>query len=95
MTAGSSATRQLPFSAHPAPTTDLKFDDEEVRDTERVTFTVTKDTTTFTLKDAERADAGVYTVSLNNDFGTANVTITVRVFGEWLIMIFSTLMVTF
>ncbi len=83
MKAGSPATIEMPFTAHPQPQVSLAFKDGDVRDANRIKTVTVKNKTSFMMKDSERPDTGIYTIILENEFGKATVDITVTVLGKF------------
>ena len=85
MKAGSSATREMPFTAHPHPDVSLTYNDGDVHDEERIKPKMVDSKIIFEISDAERADAGDYKMTLTNEFGTATMLIKVTVLGRYIL----------
>jgi hypothetical protein len=84
MKAGTTKSVEIPFSAHPAPQVTVAFQDGgAVRDTQRIKMAgVEERKSVLSFGDAERADSGVYTVTLANAHGKATATVTLTVLGK-------------
>ena len=86
----------MPFKAYPQPSVTLTFNGGKVHNVDRIKHETVKNCTTFILDDAARLDAGNYMLSLTNQYGTASMTITVTVLGQYnLILVYLLHILTF
>ena len=78
---GTSAAVEVPFAGSPQPKVTWMVGGQVVRDVRRVRVETTHNLTTLVISRAERSDAGTYTLCLENQFGTSNLTVQVTVLG--------------
>ena len=79
--AGTSAAVEVPFAGSPQPKVTWLVGAQPLRDVRRVRVETIYNLTTLVLSRAERSDAGTYTLSLENQLGTSNLTVKVIVLG--------------
>ena len=79
--AGSSATVEVPFNGSPQPKIIWWFDGQPLRDSRRVHVENDHDLTTLVLTRVDRNDTGNYKLKLDNEFGSAQLTVKVIVIG--------------
>ena len=79
--AGTSAAVEVPFAGSPQPKVAWMVGGQVLRDVRRVRVETIYNLTTLVISRAERSDAGTYTLSLENQFGTSNLTVQVVVLG--------------
>jgi len=80
--AGTSAAVEVPFTGSPQPKITWMVGGQVLRDVRRVRVETIYNLTTLVISRAERSDAGTYTLSLENQFGTSNLTVQVTVLGK-------------
>ena len=80
--AGSSAVIEVPFQGSPQPRVSWKVDGHGILESRRLHHDTIYNMTSMTIKRAEMDDAGLYSVHLNNPFGTTTLDIEVIVLGE-------------
>jgi hypothetical protein len=82
--AGTSAAVEVPFVGSPQPKVNWWYGAGQLlRDSRRVRVETIYNLTTLVISRAERSDAGTYTLSLENQFGTSNLTVQVIVLGRY------------
>lgn len=79
--AGTSAAVEVPFSGSPQPKVTWWFNGQVLRDNRRVRVETIHNLTSLVISRAERSDAGTYSLTLDNQFGTSNLTVKVIVLG--------------
>ena len=80
--AGTSAAVEVPFAGSPQPKVTWMIGGQVLRDVRRVRVETIYNLTTLVISRAERSDAGTYTLSLENQLGTSNLTVQVIVLGK-------------
>jgi Immunoglobulin I-set domain len=81
--AGTSAAVEVPFVGSPQPKATWWLGAGQLlRDSRRIRVETIHNLTTLVISRAERSDAGTYTLSLENQFGTSNLTVQVIVLGR-------------
>ena len=80
--AGTSAAVEVPFAGSPQPKVTWMVGAVPLRDVRRVRVETAYNLTTLVVSRAERSDAGTYTLSLENQLGSSNLTVQVVVLGE-------------
>ena len=78
---GETVIMELPYSASPAPRVTWDFNGRPLVSSRRVTVDVIRNMTSACIGHVEMADAGTYTVTLENSFGKSTCSIRVKVFG--------------
>lgn len=76
---GSTFTIDVPISGRPAPKVHWKLEEMRLKNSDRVSITVTKHKTSISVKEAMRGDGGKYYLTLENVTGTKIFTIEVNV----------------
>lgn len=72
----------IPYRAIPTPKMIWHKDTVECKADDRLSMTVEMNNAHFELLKCKRADAGAYAITLENNQGTANGTINVKVIGK-------------
>lgn len=75
----------IPYKAIPIPKMVWQKDSVECKAEERLSMTVEMNSAHLELLKCTRADAGSYTITLENSLGTATGTINVKVIGKRLL----------
>jgi len=73
----------LPYSASPAPKVTWLFNGQPLVPSRRVTLDVIRNMTSACIGPLEMADAGTYTVTLENQFGKSTCSIGVKVSSKY------------
>ena len=73
---------EIPYSGSPAPKVSWNFDGRSLRDNRRIRVENGDDVSTLFINRAERSDAGVYNMKLDNEFGSSHLKVKVVVLGE-------------
>ena len=81
--AGTSAAVEVPFSGSPQPKLTWRLNGAHLCENRRVHVETIHNLTSLVISRAERTDAGTYTLSLENQFGTSNLSVKVIVLGKW------------
>jgi len=79
---GETVILELPYSASPAPRVTWDFNGRPLVASRRVTVDVIRNMTSACIGHVEMADAGTYTVTLENQYGKSTCSIRVKVFGK-------------
>jgi len=79
---GETVIMELPYSASPAPRVTWEFNGRPLVSSRRVTVDVIHNMTSAGIGHVEMADAGTYTVTLENPYGKSTCSIRVKVFGK-------------
>lgn len=79
---GQTFTIEVPFSGRPAPKVSWKLEEMRLKNSDRVSIQVSKDTTSLSVKEAMRGDGGKYYLTLENVAGTKTFTINANVIGR-------------
>jgi len=79
--AGTSAAVEVPFVGGPQPKVTWQVGGLAVRDHRRVRVETTHNLTTLVISRAERSDAATYSLSLDNQLGSAHLAVQVVVLG--------------
>ena len=80
---GETVIMELPYSASPAPRVTWDFNGRPLVSSRRVTVDVIRNMTSACIGHVEMADAGTYTVTLENPYGKSTCSIKVKVFGKY------------
>ena len=78
---GTSAAVEVPFAGSPQPKVTWMVGGQPLRDVRRVRVETIYNLTTLVISRAERSDAGTYTLTLENQLGSSNLTVQVSVLG--------------
>lgn len=73
---------KLPYRAIPKPTMVWKKEETEMKTDDRITLTCELNSVHLELPKCVHADAGVYTVTLENTLGSVTGTVNVKVIGK-------------
>lgn len=73
---------EVTFDGSPLPTVAWTLNDQPLETNDHVRITNTETKTTVKVRESERADAGVYKLTLTNDSGTTTGECTVNVLGK-------------
>ena len=79
---GSSTVIELPFSAHPMPEVSWVFKKKPLLTSKRIISETIVGMTALTISKAERKDSGTYSLTLQNEFGKATMTVKLMVIGK-------------
>jgi len=79
---GETVIMELPYSASPAPRVTWDFNGRPLVSSRRVNVDVIRNMTSACIGHVEMADAGTYTVTLENAHGKSTCSIRVKVFGK-------------
>ncbi len=79
--AGQSAVVEVPFSAAPQPRVRWTYDGLGLHESRRIKLDTVYNMTSLVISKAEQADAGTYSLNLDNPFGSAKLNIRVVVLG--------------
>ena len=80
--AGSAAAIEIPYSGCPQPKATWKYKSGKLPDPKRFKTDTIKTMTSLTIAKTIRSDSGKYTLSLDNEHGTATFNIEVVVLGR-------------
>ena len=80
--AGSSAVFEIPFSAHPSPAVTWTYKNKPLTSSKRISFETIGGMTALTLSKLEKGDAGIYTVTIQNNLGKVSSDIEVIIIGK-------------
>ena len=81
--AGSSAALELPFTASPQPEVTWKWKGGRMPDLRRFKEDTIESMTSLTMAKVTKADAGEYSVTIENKHGKATFTIKLSVLGKY------------
>lgn len=73
----------MPFRAVPVPTISWHKDGKDIKIADRVSSKSDYISATLEVSNAVRADAGVYTITLENKIGSTTGSINVKVIGNY------------
>lgn len=82
MHAGKTAIVEVPFKSSPQPKVKWHYNNSMLPDSKRTTEETIFGMTALTLSKVKRSDAGNYTLSLENKFGKANISIKVKIIDK-------------
>jgi len=80
--AGKSTIIEVPFTGAPQPKITWQFNGSKLPDPTRTTVETIYNMTGLTLNRVKRADAGTYSLQLENATGKATLSVKVRVIGK-------------
>lgn len=80
----------VPFRAVPVPTVSWHKDGKELKPSDRLTMKNDHISAHLEVPKSVHADAGVYTITLENNLGSATASINVKVIGNYSLMKHST-----
>ena len=81
--AGQSTAIEIPFCGHPQPKVKWTFNGGKFTDAKRIKDETIYNMTSLTLAKVIRKDTGKYTVTMENEFGKASVSININVLGMY------------
>lgn len=79
--AGQSAAVEVPFCAAPQPRVRWSFEGLTLHESRRIKLDTVHNMTSLMITKAEKSDAGTYSLSLDNPFGSAHLNVRVIVLG--------------
>ena len=81
--AGQSAAVEVPFSAAPQPRIRWTFEGLTLNESRRISLDTVYNMASLTITKAQKADAGTYSLHLDNPFGSAHLNVKVIVLGKF------------
>ena len=83
MRVGTSTVLEFPFSAHPMPEVAWNFKKKPLATNKRITTETIIGMTALTISKATMKDSGTYSLTLQNQFGKASLSVKVLVIGMY------------
>ena len=80
---GGSTVIEVPFRGSPQPRATWRFEGRQISESRKKHSETIYNMTSLTISRAELDDAGSYTLLLENNFGSAQISIKVIVLGKW------------
>ncbi len=81
--AGQSVAIEVPYNGSPQPKVTWKLDGQTLMDSRTIKVETYYNITSVLISHATRADAGTYTLKLENNYGSVTLDIDVTVLGKW------------
>lgn len=79
---GQSTAIEIPFSGNPQPKVKWTFNGGKYTDPKRIKDETIYNMTSLTLAKVKRKDAGKYSVTLENEYGQATISVNINVLGN-------------